>query len=101
MTYGQFKESLAGETPVAGLPTHWPLSGGMQRETGCGLTLLSTRWKIEMAWRYMPTCIGKKALPRNAALLVSAGRECIPPTDTLEAEWTTLVEALLPTVSGL
>jgi len=100
MTYGQFKESLAGETPVAGLPTPlaalwWDAKGDWVRAHSLVDSLENRDGMAVHAYLHR-----KEGAASNAAYWYQrAGSDFRRPT--LEAEWTTLVEALLPTVSGL
>lgn len=100
MNYEQFKESLAADTPMAGLPTPlaalwWDAKGDWARAHSLVDSLESRDGMAVHAHLHR-----KEGASSNADYWYQrAGNDFRRPT--LEAEWTALVEALLPAVSGL
>ena len=100
MNYEQFKESLAGDAPVAALPTPlaalwWDAKGDWARAHSLVDSLESRDGMAVHAYLHR-----KEGAASNAAYWYQrAGSDFRRPM--FEAEWTALVEALLPAVSGL
>jgi hypothetical protein len=100
MNSEQFKESLAGEAPVAGLPAPlaalwWDAKGDWAQAHSLVDSLESRDGMAVHAYLHR-----KEGAGWNADYWYKrAGTDFRRPT--FEAEWTALVEALLPAISGL